>query len=312
MKTSFKILVAAFTLLVVGEAQAQQDPLFTHYMFNTLAVNPAYAGSRDALTATAIHRQQWVNLDGAPTTQTLTVHSPIVNDRLGAGLSIINDKAGPLKQTLALLDLSYHLPVNDNAKLAFGLKGGINIMQGSFTGLDLGDGVNDPTFNQNIESDLLPNFGAGLYYYTDDYYVGVSVPKLLENDFEIGTVGNTVSRAAELRHYFLIAGTVFDINEFLKLKPTGFLKYVDGAPVQFDLTTSLVYNDKFSIGAMYRSFGDVGAILGYQFNDQLRASYALDYPLTTLNNYHGWTHEIMLSYDFFFKSQAKIHSPRNF
>jgi len=305
-------MMAGATLLLMGQVQAQQDPMFTHYMFNTLAVNPAYAGSRDALTATGIVRQQWLNIDGAPNTQTLTVHTPIFNDRLGLGVSIIHDQVGPLEQTLGFLDVSYHLPVNEKGQLAFGLKGGVNLVQAGLTTLELGDATADPAFSQNIQSELLPNVGAGLYYYTDRYYAGVSVPKFLENDFSTAAGSTATTTASEERHLFAIAGAVFDINDVLKLKPTTFLKVVEGAPLQVDLTASLLIHDKFSVGAMYRSFGAAGMLVGYQFTDQLRAGYAFDYPLTSLNNYHGWSHEIMLSYDFFFKSKSKIHSPRYF
>ena len=216
-----------------------------------------------------------------------------------------------MKQTLGFVDLSYHLPLDDKSQLAFGLKGGINVLRAGLTDLNLGDGQADQAFSQNITSDLLPNFGAGLYYYRDKFYAGVSVPKFLENDFSAD--GNTaISTSSEERHYFLIAGGVVDINEVLKFKPTGFAKFVDGAPLQFDLTASLLIYDKFSAGVMYRSFGDAGVILGYQFTDQLRAGYAFDYPLTTLNRYHGWSHEIMISYDFVFKNKSKIRSPRYF
>jgi len=308
MNTSIikQILIVGVLGLLCFEGKAQQDPMYSHYMFNTLAVNPGYAGSRDAMTVTAIARQQWLSIEGAPTTQTLTLHTPVATN-LGLGVSIINDKAGALGQTLAFVDLAYHLPVGDKAKLSLGIKGGVNIIQAGLADLDLGDNIADPAFNQNIESGILPNVGAGLYYYRERFYAGVSVPKFLENDYN-----SEVSTSTENRHLFFITGAVFKLNESLKLKPTAFVKAVEGAPVQFDVTASLMMRDKFSVGAMYRSFGDVGMLLGYQFTDQFRAGYAFDYPLTSINNYHGWSHEIMLSYDFVFKGKEKIRSPRYF
>lgn len=162
---------------------AQQDAMFTHYMFNTLSVNPAYAGSRDALTITGLHRSQWVGFDGAPTTQTLTLHSPIYNEHLGVGLSVVNDKIGPVNTTAFYGDFAYKLKVSEKAKLAFGLSAGLNIRQSGLTDVALDESV-DQSFAADEESALLPNFGFGMYYSTDKFYVGVSVPKLLKNNLK--------------------------------------------------------------------------------------------------------------------------------
>ncbi len=291
---------------------AQQDAMFTHYMFNTQAINPAYAGTRDALTITGLHRSQWVGFEGAPVTQTLTGHTPIFNDQLGVGLSIINDKIGPINTTSFYADFAYKFQVSDKGKLSFGLKGGVNLMSGNLSTLELDQG-GDNAFANNIESQLLPNFGFGAYYYEDRWYVGLSTPKLMENDFKSNTTTGGTDIAGEKRHYFLIGGAVFDLNKNLKLKPTTFIKVTAGAPIEADLTALLLINDKLWTGPMFRTGDALGALLGYQFTDALAASYSFDWSYTnTTFKYNGGSHEIMLRYDFFHNEKQKIRSPRYF
>ncbi|MCI5059087.1 MAG: type IX secretion system membrane protein PorP/SprF [Flavobacteriales bacterium] len=306
------IYIALFALVMFSnDVIGQQDPMYTHYMFNTLAVNSGYAGSREALTVTALTRHQWVGFDGAPNTQTLTVHSPLAHEKLGVGLSIVHDKIGPVGVTSFFADGAYRFQVSQKAKLALGLKAGINLMQASLTSLVL-DEQGDQTFQSNIKSDVLPNLGFGAYYYTDNFYAGLSAPKLLENDFETNTVTGTTQLASEKRHYFAIIGAVFKLSDDLKLKPTSLVKVVQNAPVEFDFTANFLIREKLSLGAMYRTRDGLGALIGYQFNDQLRAGYAYDFPLTEINQYSIGSHELMLSYDFFFNDKGRIKSPRYF
>lgn len=295
-------------------ANAQQDAMFTHYMYNTLAINPAYAGSRDALTVTALHRSQWVGFDGAPVTQTLTMHTPIFNNKIGLGLSVLNDKIGPVNNTSINADFAYKIHLSNKGILAFGLKGGINIMQGDLTSLEL-DQTGDEAFSQDIESDLLPNFGFGVYYSTEKWYVGFSTPKLLENDFETSSSQGGTKLASEQRHYFLIAGTVFNLDQTgnLKLAPTTFVKVTNGAPIQADLTAMFILKDKIEMGAMYRTSDAAGLLLGYNFTEYLRLGYSFDWSFeNSTADYNSGSHEIMLRYDFVFKDKSKIRSPRYF
>ncbi len=304
-----KLIIVALSLISVFSETAfsQQDPMYTQYMFNTLSVNPAYAGSRKAFSITGLARQQWLGIDGAPNTQTITMHTPLFK-KLAIGVSLVHDEVGPAESTLGYVDLAYHLKLSEKANLSFGLKGGFNFMQVGLTSLDLGSGANDNAFNNNIGGEFLPNFGAGLYYYMDRFYAGISVPKFLEND-----LSDLSGTSTEKRHSFFILGGVINlIGNDLKLKPTGLLKMVNGAPLEFDITAQFLINDKFGIGPMYRSNDGIGGLLNYQFTDQLRAGYAVDYPLTALNSYYKWSHEIMISYDLTFKSQDKIRSPRYF
>jgi type IX secretion system PorP/SprF family membrane protein len=309
-----KIIIIGIALLGGLSTYAQQEAMFTHYMFNTLAINPAYAGSRDALTVTGLHRSQWVGFDGAPTTQTLTLHAPVFNDKIGLGLSVLNDKIGPLNTTAIYADFAYKIKISKKGKLAFGLKGGINLVQGDLNTLELGD-ANDASFTNNIESDLLPNFGFGMYYSTSKWYVGLSTPKLLENEFKNSTSTTTKAVAAEQRHYFLIAGTVFNLTSdgSLKLKPTTFIKLTNGAPLEADLTGMFIIKDKIELGAMFRTGDAAGLLVGYNFTDQLRFGYSFDWSYAnTTFKYNNGSHEVMLRYDFIFNDKAKIRSPRYF
>lgn len=307
-----KIVITAFIFILAYGANAQQDAMFTHYMFNTLAVNPAYAGSRDALTVTGLHRSQWVSFPGAPITQTLTMHTPLLFDNAGVGLSFINDKIGPLNKTAFYADFSYKIKINKKANLAFGLKGGLNLMNNGLTDLKLDDNI-DPAFAANIQSRLLPNFGFGMYYYTDKYYIGISVPKLLENDFIANTTSGGTNLASEHRHYFLIAGTVFDLSENIKLKPTTFIKVTNGAPIEGDITATFIFNNRFWLGAMYRTGDAAGILAGVNITNQFALGYSFDWSfVNTTMVYNGGSHEIMLRYDFIYKNDEKIRSPRYF
>ncbi|MDG1476380.1 MAG: type IX secretion system membrane protein PorP/SprF [Vicingaceae bacterium] len=309
-----KIIIIGIALLAGLSTYAQQEAMFTHYMFNTLAINPAYAGSRDALTVTALHRSQWVGFEGAPTTQTLTLHAPVMNEKIGLGLSVFNDKIGPLNTTAIYADFAYKIKVSEKGKLAFGLKGGINLLQGDLNTLQLEDG-SDESFTNNIESDMLPNFGFGMYYSTSKWYVGLSTPKLLENTFGDNTSTTSTQVATEQRHYFLIAGTVFNLNKdgSLKLKPTTFVKVTNGAPLEADLTGMVIIKDKIELGAMFRTGDAAGLLVGYNFTEQLRFGYSFDWSYSNETfKYNNGSHEVMLRYDFIFKGKEKIRSPRYF
>ena len=307
-----KIIILIFIAFTAYSSNAQQDAMFTHYMYNTLAVNPAYAGSRDALTITGLHRSQWVGFDGAPTTQTLTLHTPILNQNTGLGLSFINDKIGPTNTTSFYADFSYKIKLTKKANLAFGLKGGLNMMTHNLTDLSL-DTQNDPAFINDVQSKLLPNFGFGMYYFTERFYAGVSIPKLLENNFDLNSTSGTTNLASEKRHYFLIAGSVFDLNEEIKFKPTAFVKLTNGAPIEGDITGSFIFNDKFWLGAMFRTGDAVGILAGINITHQFSLGYSFDWSYAnTTFRYNGGSHEIMLRYDFIYKAEEKIRSPRYF
>ena len=304
-----KIITLTLILIALSSSiKAQQDAMFTHYMYNTLWLNPAYAGTRDALTLTGIHRSQWVGFDGAPIDQTLTMHSPILNGKMGVGLSVLNDKIGPTKSTIIALDVDYQIKLDAKSKLSFGLKGLANFYNNNINALKL-DNQNDAAFSENTQR-ILPNTGAGVYYFRERFYAGISVPKLMENKFNTSSLNAT---SKEQRHYFLIVGTVFNLSKDVKLKPTCFIKATQAAPLQGDVTANFILKDKYILGAMYRTGDAVGALLGYNITEQFTVGYSFDWSMAnTTGKYNNGSHEIMLRYDLISKTKAKIKSPRFF
>ncbi len=307
MKALKYILIGLF-FAGIHQVNAQQDPMFSQYMFNMLSVNPAYAGSADLLSVNAIYRDQWVDFDGAPRTQTITAHSPLRKETISVGGSIINDAHGPIRQTGVYGDVSYRI-FFDRSKLAFGLKGGINFFQANLLDLSPVES-DDPAFQQNISNRTLPNFGAGVMWYSQTSYVGLSVPKILTNKLIEGTLPD-FSNNAEKQHFFLVAGTVLEVNNYINFKPAGTLRVVNGAPPSFDLTANFMFYEKFWVGAMYRFQESVGMLLQYEINNKMRVGYAYDYSTTDIGNYSSGSHEIMLGIDFGKNAGADI-SPRFF
>ncbi len=313
METIKKITLALVLSSGSLTINAQQAPMFTHYMNNTLAVNPGYAGSRDALTVTALHRSQWVDFKGAPLTQTLTMHSPLRNKHIGLGLSVLNDKIGPTNNTSVTADFAYIIQVNEKSRLALGLSAGANIWQASLNSLEL-DQQNDPVFQNNISNHVTPNFGFGAYYSRERFYAGLSAPNLLQNSYsEVKLENGNTLVGKEQRHFFLIAGTLFKITDNLAFKPTTLIKVTPAAPVQADLTASFIIMKKLLVGAMFRTGDAVGALIGFDITEQFHVGYSYDwsYGLKTFK-YNQGSHEIILRYDFEFIDKKQIHSPRNF
>ena len=302
-------LASGFWLLAIC-LYAQQEAQFTQYMFNTNAVNPAYAGSREVISALTLYRTQWVGFDGAPATMMFNVNSPFMNDKMGIGITAINEKIGPIKQTGIFPDFVYKIKMKTSS-LAFGLKAGADIFQANFNSLSTIT-PNDEQFQQNVSSKMLPNFGFGLYYKTEKYYLGFSTPKLVQNRIDISTGGATLSQVGVSKmHYYFIAGYIMNVNPFIKFKPTTQIKFTYGAPISIDANASFLFYEKLWTGAMFRLGDAVGLLLQYQFNPQFRAGYSYDFTTTKLGKYNNGTHEIMLGYDFSF-SKEKIRSPRYF
>ena len=305
-----KLLVLICLWVIILQAEAQQQAMFTHYSFNTISVNPGYAGSRGALTAVLLHRSQWINFPGAPTTQTFTLHTPLYHERIGVGLSVLNDKIGPTHQTSYYVDLAYKIPMG-KGKFAFGLKGGVNSIKHEISDLTTTQ-ANDPSFQEDYYSELLPNFGVGLYYSTVKYYVGLSTPRLLETDFTTNTAGHA---GKDQRHYFFIAGAIFPLNSTgtLKLRPSTFVKVTEGVPIEFDITALVYIRDFIWAGAMYRLGDATGALVGLNITEQLSLGYSYDWSFTnSTGKYNAGSHEVILRYDFFFTEKGKIRSPRYF
>ena len=307
---TMKNTIALFAVLFLGafQMQAQQDPMFSQYMFNTLSINPAYAGSADLWTFNAIYRHQWTQFDGAPVTQTITGHGTLLGQNIGIGGSIINDKHGPIKQTGIYADASYYIPL-ERSRIAFGLKAGVNFFDADLMGLSPTDG-GDPVFQSNISYKPLPNFGAGFMWYSRNHFVGLSVPKIMKNKLIDGEMPDFENNE-ERQHFFFTAGYVFDINSYLKFKPTFLVKAVEGAPISYDVTANFLFYEKLWVGAMYRKTDAVGGLLQYEVNRKIRIGYAYDYILSDIGSYSPGTHEIMLNVDLFNQMSGDV-SPRYF
>lgn len=304
--TKLKLTVIILVLGMTTQLKAQQDPMYTHYMYNTLAINPAYAGSRDALSFLGLARFQWVGINGAPMTQTFQVHSPITGG-LSGGISVMNDRIGPTNSTNLFVDLAYHFKLSQKLRLGIGMKGTVDFYNNNLAGLETGQ-AGDPLFSNNF-SRTLPNIGAGLYLHHENFYVGFSVPKIAQHRLsdQLG-VG-----AEQIRHYFLIAGGYFRVSRTIDFKPTGLLKIAQGAPVEFDATLEAIFSKKFTLGVFGRTFDGIGVLLGYDIMPNFRIGYSFDWPLTQLSTVNqGGSHEIMLRYDLKWGRLGKIKSPRYF
>lgn len=306
-------LTVLLLMVSIGGLMAQQDAQYTQYMYNTISVNPAYAGSRGVLSITGLHRSQWVGLDGAPTTQTLNVHSP-VSRRVGLGLSIVNDEIGNGTNQDTYFDatFSYTVPTSDTGKLSFGLKAGGHLLNIDFNQLQNYSNEAGTLGLSNIDKKFSPNFGAGVYYHTNQFYLGLSVPNFLETQ-HFDTSGTSSSLAQERLNIYLITGYVFDLNPNLKFKPAGLLKAVSGAPLQIDLSANFMLQEKFTLGVAYRWDAALSALVGFQISDQLMLGLAYDKEVTELGNtaFNAGSFEAMLRYEF--KSKYKnIIAPRFF
>ena len=302
-------------MLTITSSFGQQDPQYTHYMYNMNVVNPAYAGSRETLSIGLLGRTQWVGIDGAPQTITANVHAP-VGANLGVGLSIISDEIGPVKEQNAYADISYTVNTSEEGRLAFGLKGGVTFFNAALSGLILPDGSTgssstDELF-QNDGNGTFPNIGAGLYYYTDKFYAGVSVPNFLETPHFKDATSTTVTMvASEKWHGFFTLGYVFDLTEDLDFKPAAIVKATPGSPLSVDISGNFLINDRFELGLAYRFNDSIDGLVSFLVTDDFRIGYSYDYTLTNLGDFNSGSHELFLQYDVNM-SRKNLKSPRFF
>lgn len=308
MKT--KIIGLVLMLLPIASF-AQQDAQYTQYMYNTISINPAYAGSRQAMSIFALHRTQWVGIEGAPVTNSFSINTPISESKVGLGLSFVNDQIGPSDENNIAIDFSYTIPASEKYKMSFGIKASANLLNVDFTKLDQYPG--DPIFEQNIDNKFSPNIGVGFYLHSDKGYLGLSAPNLIETEHFDGsaTSSSTSHIATEKINYYLIAGYVFDMSPSLKFKPSLQTKYVQGAPLQVDLSANFMIEEKFVAGLAYRWSAAMSAMVGFQVSDSFFVGYAYDFDTTDLADYNSGSHEIFLRYELFNKFD-KIISPRFF
>ncbi|MFT7344656.1 MAG: type IX secretion system PorP/SprF family membrane protein [Lentimonas sp.] len=304
MKIKIRITIAVL-LSSIGTTLAQQEPQFAQYFDNTLLVNPAYAGSKGILNAMAIHREQWVGFEGRPRSTTFSLQSPLSYESVGLGLTLVNDVVGPLQQTMVYSDFSYSLKFSGDRKLAFGLKAGADIINIGSSSLQPTN-ESDPVFLQSVYNKVSPNFGLGIYYHTPRFFIGASSPKLVER-----TYTPQDKTTLERRHFFGIAGLVFNTGRMWKIRPTTQLKLTNGAPLSLDLSVAGIYDDKFYIGAMYRLDAATGIFIQYQLSPQFKAGLATEFGAQEIRKYNDGTFELMLSYDFVFK-KIGVRSPRYF
>ncbi len=299
--------LAALMLLISHIVNAQQEPMYTQYMFNTQTINPAYAGTWETMGFMVLAREQWTGFENAPSTQTFTFQTLTRNKKVGLGLNIVNDQFGLEKRFSLFGDYSYMVKLDDELKLRLGFKAGLSNYSNSLSAYDVNDP--DPTFQGEITNEFMPNFGIGAFLYKQRYYVGVSVPKIIHNDFENNI--NNYSSEAELRHYYLTGGYVFNLSENLQFKPTMLTKVSPNTPLQLDLTANFLIANRFWIGSMYRSGASFGFIAQWIINNKLRFGYAVDFSTTQLQKYNDGTHEIMVSYELSSLKEMFV-SPRYF
>jgi type IX secretion system PorP/SprF family membrane protein len=303
MKSIIVFLVLMLTSIV---SHAQQDAQFTQYMYNTININPAYAGSRGFLSLFALHRTQWIGIDGAPVTNSFSMNTPLNSSNFGLGVSFLNDRIGPTNENAISADVSYSIRTSESFRLSFGLKITANIFNLDVSKLNPVN-QNDPQF-QNFDNSLTPNFGGGLYLHSEKTYIGLSIPNLIESKrFD----SNSVSMFKERINYYLIAGHVFDISENLKFKPSVLTKLVTGAPLQVDVSGNFLINKKFVIGGAYRWSAAVSGMVGFQISEGIFIGYGYDKETTNLANYNSGSHEVFLRFELS-KSYNKITSPRFF
>lgn len=303
-----------FIALASLQANAQQDPMYTQYMFNQQTINPAYAGTWKTMGFMVLGRQQWAGFDGAPQTFTFSMQSPLRNERVALGLNMINDRVGEERRFYMFADYSHMSQVAENSYLRLGLKGGFTHYSHDVLGYTLPDGNDgtDASFLDNVQK-LMPNFGVGAYLFSEKYYIGFSVPKIINNQFENDMENFSIE--SEIRHYYLTAGVVFDLGENVKFKPTALTKASFssdyGTPVQLDVTANFLFKEKFWLGAMYRTGDSYGFLAQWIFDQGLRVGYSYDLGVSELRKHHNGSHEVMVSYEIQ-KVKNLVTSPRYF
>jgi type IX secretion system PorP/SprF family membrane protein len=276
-------------------------------MFNGLAINPAYAGSHEALSVTAFARKQWAGVEGAPVSATLSAHTPIKKEKMGLGVLFSSDKISIFNETSFKAVYSYHIALSKQRKLAFGLQAGFNNYAIRYSQLK-SKTMNDPALPAADDINWTPNFGAGVYYYSQKLYLGLSVPFLSSSIF--GT--KNIAKQIELRNnYFLTAGYVATVSHDFKIKPSVLVKYIAGNPVQMDLNATVLFREVLWAGLSYRSFNSLSFLTQVNVTEQLRIGYSYDFPLGKLSGFHTGSHEFMINYLFSF-TKTKVATPRYF
>lgn len=301
-------LCLVFMLAASASAEAQQAPMYSQYMFNMLNINPAYAGSRGVGTGTALYRNQWVGIQGAPQTASLSYDMSLHEKKIGLGFQFYDDRLGIERTTGLNASYAFRIQLTESGTLSLGLQAGVLNYRANYSEVRTFQ-PNDPSFNQNI-SGILPAAAAGIYYNSDKFYIGVSTPQLLKTKLSLNNSADVLSTTRDL-HYYLATGFVLDLSQDLVLKPSMLVKAVSGAPVEFDFNTNLWIQDVISFGASYRTGDAMVGMVELQLSKQLRLGYAYDKTFSDLGTYNTGTHEMMLRYEFG-SATGKVASPRYF
>lgn len=292
-----KLFILIFGLAGLG-ALAQQDALYSQYMFNMLVINPAYSGSRDVLSTTACYRYQWVDVPGAPRTLTLSAHTPLRNERVALGLYVYNDEVGPLGDWGVITNYAYHLPVGEEMFLSFGLDFGIHKMSIDWSEANPAD-EDDYMIGNSEDGKIKPDANFGLYFYSEQFFVGVSSKHLFENSMTVDDVSGTYTFKSLARHFYLTGGVALPLGDFMVFKPSALLKYTVNAPINVDISTSFLFSKWFWLGASYRT--QRNALVFFteiNLGSSLRLGYSYDTYISKFKGYNKGSHEIMLNYEF--------------
>ena len=306
------VRIAGFTLYLLTGLSfygvCQQDPVYTQYMNNLLTIQPAYAGISGSLNITGISRAQWVGFEGAPNTNTLTINGPLRRFNVGLGLSIVNDKWGPIRQNGVYVDYAFRVKLRQDQFLSFGIKGGFNVYQAYLTDIVVND-PNDPVFAYDVNFKFLPNFGLGIMWHSDRFFLGVSSPKILKNRIQSQST-ETVYR--EVLHFYAMGGYVFFLSDVLKFKPTVLYRWAERTPSFADFSGNFLLYDRVWIGATYRLKNSYGLIFQFNVNTQLKFGYSYDQTTFHPTQVNSGTHEFLISYDFVYGRRGRQIVPRYF
>ncbi|KRB59970.1 type IX secretion system membrane protein PorP/SprF [Flavobacterium sp. Root186] len=304
MKNIYHII----TILLLGafSASAQQESQYSQYMYNTMTFNPGYTGSREVVSAMGLYRTQWAGLDGAPKTMNFSVQSPLGSHADGIGLNVVSDQIGPTKNVGVMGNFAYTILGSTDVKYSFGIAAGLDNFSVDYNRLNI---ENQDRYMTGVESQISPNVGAGFYVHSYNWYVGLSVPRLLKTTYFDDVKETTYSTKS---HFYLIGGYVFDLNPYLKFKPAVLAKAVSGAPLAVDLSANFLINNKFTLGAAYRWDAGLSALAGFQVTDGIQVGYAYDYDTTNIGNYNSGSHEFFLRFDLINRSKTRLVTPRFF
>lgn len=314
-----RIIITLILGLLTFAVQAQQNPAFSLYFFNPLYYNAAYAGSREAFSGTMVHRSQWVKMPGAPSSQSLSLHTRLPFSNIGLGLQAHNDAAGPMRSTSVGLTFAYHLQVNAKSQLSFGLTGTMTNIRIAFNDIQFEDQT-DPSFVGNQQTNWLPDASAGLYFYQPRFYAGISSTNLLQAGFDL-TDETGANLAKYFRHYYATSGVVVPISEKIDFRPSVLFKYVEAAPLVGEIDANVIFRQRLFIGAGYRTGKRIGmsgwdnmliGMIEFEITNFLRAGYSYDVYLNRSGPYNSGTHEIMVGWDMSGRDKNKITSPRFF